>query len=170
MPLAFLTVALLREPFGSPVVQGFLDRIEGVFASAEASPGFLDRPRSDGEWGEICVPSHFEPVGTPLRLPTTLTLWQDLESVAAFSYRGAHGEALTKRREWFVPPVVPGYVAYWVAGDHRPTFEEACVRWDILHQSGPTPQAFDFKRPFCPEGQPYELDRARIKALGTIVP
>ena len=37
----------------------------------------------------------------------TLSLWKDLESVAAFIYHGAHGEALMKRRERFEKHKLP---------------------------------------------------------------
>ena len=54
----------------------------------------------------------------------TLSLWQDLESVAAFAYHGPHGEALAKRREWFEKYNLPVYVAWWVRADHRIDWKE----------------------------------------------
>lgn len=166
-----MTVGLLREPWGEPVVQGFVDAVPGVFGSAEGSPGFLGRSVRDVDvWGEFCVPEHFLQGGTdPLRVPSTLSLWEDLESVAAFSYRGAHGAALSQRKEWFVPPEVPGFVAWWVPDDHRPTFHEAVERWNSLHKQGSTPFAFDFRLPFDADGQTRTLDRERVRALGTSV-
>jgi len=34
-----------------------------------------------------------------------------------------------------------------------------------LHDHGPGPQAFTFKQPYGPDGEPVEIDRARVKAL-----
>ena len=38
--LAFVTVGILREPVGHEQVQGFLDRVSGVYQSADLSDGF----------------------------------------------------------------------------------------------------------------------------------
>lgn len=56
--------------------------------------------------------------------PTTLSLWADLESVFAFAYNGVHAglnaEALKHRKEWFLTPEWPTYVAWWVEDNHEP--------------------------------------------------
>jgi hypothetical protein len=95
-------------------------------------------------------------------------LWEDLESVAAFAYSGPHGEAMVHRREWFGEPTAPEYVAFWVDDEaDRVDWQEAADRLDHLNEHGPTPHAFDFKRPFDTEGNPTSLDRAKIKAKST---
>ena len=86
--------------------------------------------------------------------PTTLSLWNNLDPVYSFAYRGIHLEALQKRKEWFQTPEWPTYVAWWVGDDERPTLEEAARRLEHLHDNGPTPEAFTFKQPFDSEGKP----------------
>ena len=75
-------------------------------------------------WQPFATP-RFYVEGEHAGAPATLTVWDDLESVFAFAYYGVHGEALSKRKEWFVPPEWPTYVAWWVDDDHQPDWEEA---------------------------------------------
>ena len=94
----------------------------------------------------------------------TLSLWHDLESVAAFTYHGPHGEALTKRREWFEKHNLPVYVAWWVPRDHAIDWKEGNARLEHLHVNGPTAVSFDFARPFDSNGNASRLDREAVKA------
>ncbi len=166
--LAFYTIGILHEPWGHPRVQGFVDRIPTVFEAAEAGSGFVDRSRFDRDaqvetWGDFVMPRCFPPDSDPRQVPATLSLWTDLESVAAFAYHGAHGEAMGKRREWFQESGLPGYVAWWVPDGHQPDWAEAAERVDHFAAHGPTPYAFDFKRPFDADGRPASLDRETVR-------
>jgi hypothetical protein len=167
--VAFFTFGILHEVQGHPQVQGFFDRIARNFATAEQSDGFRGRSTLNPEtgqhsWGERPSPRFFlgdEHEGT--RAPRTLSLWEDLESVFAFAYSGVHAEALSRRKEWFLKPEWPTYVAWWVPDDHTPDWHEAKIRHEHLHDYGPSPYAFDFKHPFGPDGNPIEMDRALVK-------
>lgn len=155
--IAFFTFGILREPFGHEQVQGFFDRVGPAFAQAESAAGFVDRDR-DASWGPHASPRFYDEK-QHAGAPATLSLWADLESVCAFAYRNAHGEAFKKRRDWFLKPEWPTYVAWWVEDDHIPTWVEACQRHEYLHDHGPSPYAFNFKQPFDAKGQSTELDR-----------
>lgn len=74
-----------------------------------------------------------------------------------------HAEALSHRKEWFLKPEWPTYVAWWVPDEHPPEWREAAERHAYLHEHGPSPYAFDLKRPFGPNGEPLELDRSLMK-------
>ena len=166
--LAFLTVGLMHEDVYSARSKGFLDRAPGVYAAADRSDGFDSRSIRDyntwmHSWGEIATPACYACANDDRRLATTLSLWQDLESVAAFAYHGPHGEALTKRREWFPQTELPVYVAWWVPADASVSWPEANERLDHLHVNGPTPYAFTFAKPFDPLGNPVRLDAAAVK-------
>jgi hypothetical protein len=158
--LALYTFGVLREPVGHPNVQGFVDRIEATFASAEATPGFLGRLlAADRPTG--LAPRFFAPERHAAALQT-LSWWADLESAHAFSYRGTHAEALRHRKEWFVPPAWPTYVTWWIRDDRTLTWHEGIDALERLHAEGPTPRAFNFKRPFDSEGRNLALDRSRV--------
>lgn len=167
--LAFMTIGLLHEHVDSPRSQGFVDRIEAVFAAADVSDGFITRPMNDETtgnptWGGTQqTPAIFPDEEVVEQVPTTLSLWQDLESVFAYAYNGLHAEALSKRKTWFVKPEWPSYAAWWVDDTHLPSWPEACTRYDRLEQIGPSPEAFNFKRPFGPDGQPVKINWEAVR-------
>ncbi len=97
----------------------------------------------------------------------TLSLWDSLEAVAAYSYSGLHAEALARREEWFLKGPWPSYVAGWVAEDHRPRWSEGTERLDHLHAHGSTPRAFAFREPFNAQGARVLLDRAKVATAKT---
>lgn len=171
--LAFMTAATLHESYDHPRTQGFIERTGPTFAAAEASEGFIMRslwpdPDDVRIWGEWVVPRMFQSIDYENLVPPTLSLWQDIESVFAFAYNGVHAEAFRKRREWFAPLTMPGYVAWWVADDHIPTWQEGSQRFDQLEAEGPAPAAFDFKHPYGPDGQPVRIDREVVRRKAAI--
>lgn len=175
--VAFYTFGILHETREHPQSKGFYDRVPFVFESAENSEGFVDRAASrsledhDGRWGESSARPRFfvEDQHAPQDPPATISLWEDLESVYAFAYYGRHAEALSKRKEWFIKPEWPSYVAWWVEDDHIPAREEAAKRLEHLHENGSTSYAFDFKSPFDANGQPIRMDPAKIQERSQVV-
>ncbi len=162
--VAFLTFGVPLEPLDRPQNSDFVVRIDPTFEAAEASEGFVDRSVLDEEtglesWGDF-VPPRFVSNDEPWAV--TLSRWQDLESVFSFAYSGFHSETLRRRREWFVTPRWPTYVAWWVPDDHTPDYKEAMDRLERLHDEGPSPDAFDFKRPFDADGRPITLERTQV--------
>ncbi len=165
--LAVFTFGLFRKPADDPANQGFYDRNDGNLAAAERSDGFIARSGYDGDpgpetWGEQVFPRFYVERGDGWT-PATLSLWEDLESIFAFAYTGYHAEALRHGRTWFREGDWPPYVAWWVAGDHRPDWAEAVARHEQLYDEGPGPAAFNFAKPFTAAGEPTEIDRARAK-------
>ncbi|MBS1800350.1 MAG: DUF3291 domain-containing protein [Acidobacteria bacterium] len=159
----------MREPAGHAQVQGFVDRVPNVYRAADTSDGFHARSIRDvgtwlHSWGEIELPACYPAPPSNDYIATTLSLWHDLESVAAFTYHGPHGEALTKRRDWFEKHDLPIYVAWWVAADHSIDWKEGNARLEHLRVNGPTAVSFDFAHPFDPEGNATRLDREMVKA------
>ena len=121
--LAFTTFAIMKAPYGDPVVKGFEDMTPVVFAEAERSAGFIARAcevddvsadvpdgelasshlsnfeRDWGQWGEFAVPRFYQgghEIGTDSRAGT-LSLWRDVAAVHTFVYRSLHRKALAKR-------------------------------------------------------------------------
>jgi hypothetical protein len=164
--LAFYTFAVLRERPGHPLVEGFFERVASNNAAAAASEGFLGQSELDPvtgreSWGDLVMPRFFREE-VHAAAPRALSLWRDLESVFAFAYSGAHAEALTRRKEWFVRPEWPSYVAWWVEDHHLPDWHEAAARLEHLHDNGPSAYAFNFKEPYGPDGRPTVIDRSRL--------
>lgn len=163
--LAFFTLNVAREPFSSPQLKGFVERIEAILAQASATHGFLDFPpamRVGKDDPELVWPDA-KPAEAEAAM--TLSLWRDLDSVFSFAFAGLHAEALRLRREWTVAPDWPTYVAWWVDDDEEPTWHDAAQRHEWLRTRGSTADAFDFRAPFDAQGQPTPPVR---KPLGLI--
>lgn len=166
--LAFMTFGTLLEEFGHPVVQEFIDRVPGVYDAADRTPGFVDRSKRSLEdyshsWGEIVAPQCWGGV-TSMKTAATLSIWDDIESVAAFAYHGPHGDAMKKRHEWFEHPGLPEHVGWWIEGESDVNWQEAANRMDHLYDHGSTAHAFNLRKPFGPDGEPYQIDTSVVRA------
>lgn len=159
--LGFMTFGLLREDYGHPAVQGFVDRIADVFDVAEKAGGFVDHAvTGKADWGERVVPRFAD--GQLARAVSTLSIWQDVEAVSIYALQGVHSEALRKRYDWFPPADHPNHVAWWIDDDHRPTWTEGCERLEHLHDHGSSQKAFSLRSPFDAKGKPMKLDPAKL--------
>lgn len=160
--LVLYTIAILHEPPGSRMVQGFIDRIPSTFIAAELSEGFIDRVRELGDWGPTILPS-FVPEDEATCFAQTFSMWRDLESAYAYAYAGHHADGLKKRQHWFRKEAHPGYVCWWCPQDRQPDTTDAVARLEQLHAEGPSPNAFNFRCAFDAARAPAKLDRHVIK-------
>lgn len=95
----------------------------------------------------------------------TLSLWRDIEAARGFSYRGPHGAALRRRRDWFIPPTWPSHALWWVADDKVPTWTEAARKLEALDDDGPTGACFNFASCFDAAGRQIEARHSTAAAL-----
>jgi hypothetical protein len=163
--LAVYNFGMFREPADSAVNQGFRDLETPNFLAAERAVGFVGRAGYAGEsgppsWGEQVFPRFYVERGDG-GSPSTLSLWESLESLFAFAYSGIHAEALKRASDWLVEKRWPAYVLWWAVG--RPDWREAVTRFERLHDHGPSPEAFNFKTPFDCHGNPTAIDREAVK-------
>lgn len=178
--VAFTTFAVLKQPYAHVDNDTFNELEPIVFGASETSAGFVARAtavdtvttkwtnfgRDYGEWGMFAAPSFYtggREDDTDTRA-STLSVWEDLESVHAYAYSDVHLHALRNRREWFVHLPHRLYAAWWVPEGTVPTWQEACDRLELLNDRGPSPEAFDFIKPFTADGSPYRLRNARNAA------
>ena len=170
MRVAVMTMGVLQQPAGQAVVQGFFDRVPGVYAAADESPGFVARwdplLEPGHAWGEVQIPKCLVDTNKPTQMPATLSVWETLESVAAYAYRGAHREAVSRRQQWFKELGLPSHVIWWVADGSIPSWAEAAQRFDHLHGYGSTAFAFKFGEPFSAAGERCTLDSAQVRRMG----
>jgi hypothetical protein len=167
--LAMYNFGLHVAAADAPEVQGFVRREPLNFAAAEKAQGFVGRsgyrgtpgPRS---WGVMAYPRFLKGSGFDSG-PSSLSLWQDIESLMAFAYAGVHAEALKNARNWNTRNDWPPLVLWWVKAGRRPDWEQATERLEWLHDHGVGPHTFTFKEAFSPDGKPLEIDRGRVKAL-----
>jgi Domain of unknown function (DUF3291) len=166
--IAFTTFAIMKKAYGHPQVRGFEDLTPAAFRQAEQSPGFIARAtelddRTDltnferdwGHWGAFRVPRFydggFETISDTRA--STLSLWKSIEAVRAFVYSGVHKSALAGRGDWFRKPEWPTYAMWWTDPGHTPTWSDAIARLELLHDKGPSREAFTFAHPFAAPGE-----------------
>ena len=167
--LAIYNFGLHVDVFESPRVEGFRLREPFNFEAARRAEGFVGRsgyigvpgPRS---WGPKVNPRFI--VGSGFDdAPASLSLWASIEALMAFTYNGVHADALKHVRNWNQPQTWPSLVLWWVPERSRPAWADGAERLEFLHDNGPTPRAFTFKTPFCPDGEAIVIDREHVKAI-----
>jgi hypothetical protein len=165
--LAIYNFNNFRAPSADPANAGFHERNDPNFAAAERSDGFVARSGYDGDpgpasWGEQVYPRFYLENGDA-SAPSTLSLWRDLASLYAFVHSDIHREAMRHARQSFDPHRWPPYVLWWVEENHVPKWSEGVKRLELLHDMGPSPEAFDFRNPFDTDGRPMEFDRRSMR-------
>lgn len=157
------------DDYESAAVEGFRLREAANFEAAERALGFIGRSGYadvDGpvSWGVQVFPRFIAGSGFDAG-PSSLSLWQDIESLMAFSYSGVHADALKHARHWNRKQAWPPLVLWWVEAGSLPDWAEGAARLENLHDHGAGPCAFTFKQPFDANGEAAVPDRARIRCL-----
>ncbi|MGW4946436.1 DUF3291 domain-containing protein [Actinoplanes sp. NPDC004185] len=140
--LAQFNVARLRAPLTDPSNVDFVVGLELINALADSAPGFVWR-LAEGPDGDATAVRPLDP-----DIIVTLSVWDSIESLRAFSYQSAHLDYLRRRRDWFLPHDRPAsLVLWWIPAGHVPTVEEACERLELV-AAGASPEAFTFRQAF----------------------
>jgi hypothetical protein len=130
----------------SPIMAGFVDQRETLNTLAENSPGYVWQYSPDENYF-----AHIRPFyGDDDLILVNLSVWQDVESLHAYTYKTSHGKAMTKRRNWFTKVHDVYLVMWWVAPGHNPTIAESEAKLAYLRSHGPSPSAFTFRQTFNP--------------------
>ena len=145
--LAQLNIARMKFDMESPEMSDFVDALDPVNATADASPGFVWRLQDDN--GNATSQLIWD---DPQWL-VNVTVWENLESLKRFVRSELHLRIMQRRREWFAALAEAYVVLWWVPAGHQPTVAEAQSRLEKLRADGPGPEAFNFARPFPPPGE-----------------
>jgi hypothetical protein len=86
-----------------------------------------------------------------------VSVWESLESLAAFVYTSVHRPVMGRRRQWFARFDGPYTALWWVPHGHTPGVEEAKERIEHLRAHGATAFAFTFKSLFPAPDEPLLL-------------
>jgi hypothetical protein len=141
--LAQINIGKFRLPVSDPANADFVNNLDRVNAAAEQQPGFVWRLKGDGNSAIDLQPFDDPNIGI------NMSVWTDLDSLVAFTYRdAAHRDIMKRRREWFER--IEFYMAlWWVPAGHLPTIDEGKAKIELLERLGPTADAFTFKKPFA---------------------
>jgi len=146
--LAQANIAHMRAPLEDPIMEGFRLQLDRINAVADASSGFVWRLQTEA--GDATgIRAYDDP-----RILFNMSVWESIEALHAYVYRSEHAGPLRDRRRWFEPLGAPILVLWWIPAGHIPTIDEARSRFDWLAARGPTADAFTFRQPFAPPGQP----------------
>ena len=145
--LAQFNVARMRAPVDHPLMEGFRSQLERINALADGSPGFVWRLQTEGG-DATAIRAYADPL-----VIVNMSVWESLEALHAYVYKGPHVGPVRDRRQWFEPATVPVLVLWWVPEGHVPSVEEAISRLEHLRAHGPTASAFTFREPFPPPGE-----------------
>lgn len=156
--VAIMTFGISRLKRNSPALSPFYPYVPKVLQAARASPGFT---AMQPDLGPMMHPRFYDDECREhdLEVSQVLFLWENLESVIAFSYSGIHQEALraNHNNEWFRHERWPSYAVWWT----RPsdvTWAVGSEKLERLHSMGPTADAFDFRNLFGPAGGTYNVN------------
>ena len=83
-----------------------------------------------------------------------MSVWESVETLAAFVYSAQHRPVLRRRREWFERMDDAQTALWWIRPGTIPTTDEAEDRVRFLRTHGPTTCAFTLRVHFPPPGGP----------------
>lgn len=144
--LAQLNIGRLVAPLESPEVAPFVAALEPINALADGAPGFVWRLQTD-EGDATSVRAWDDD-----RMLLNMSVWESIEALREFVYRGDHVEVMRRRREWFEQMAQVYMVLWWVPAGTVPTVDEAIARLAQLEAHGPTADAFTFRESFPQPG------------------
>lgn len=142
--LAQVNIVRLLAPFDSAELADYKLSVEPLNILADGSPGFVWRLQSDA--GDATSIQAYE---DPMIL-INLSVWEDIETLKAYTYRSDHATIMKRRRKWFAKLKSVTLALWWIEAGTVPTAEQARQRLDFLDQYGPTSFAFTFKTLFNP--------------------
>lgn len=146
--LAQLNIGRIRAPLDSPVMSGFVERLDEINALADASPGFVWRLQT-ASGNATDVRAYDDDM-----LLVNLSVWKSVDALKHYVYKTSHAELLRGRTQWFEKFDGPYVVLWWIPAGHMPTVQEAKARLEHLRQNGPSRYAFTLKEVFEPVQQP----------------
>ena len=136
--LAQINVARLKSPIDSPLLAGFVARIDEINALADSADGFVWRLQSPE--GNATYIRAFDDES----ILVNLSVWESVEALKRYVYRTAHAELLRDRRKWFEHFDGAWLAMWWIAAGHIPSVEEAKARLEHFRTRGPSSLAFGF--------------------------
>src|SRR4051812_39959860 len=139
--LAQVNIARMRAPIDSELLAGFVALLPSINAAADVSPGFVWRLQSEA--GDATAVRAYD---DPLVL-FNLSVWESVEALRNYSYKGSHVAVFRNRSEWFERPAGPVVALWWIPAGHLPGVAEGVQRLEYQQTHGETPAAFSLSRP-----------------------
>jgi hypothetical protein len=142
--LTQVNIARMVAPLDSPVMAGFVARLDELNQLADRSPGFVWRFQSDSGNATYLRPYDDD------RIIFNLSVWESADHLKAYVYRTAHADMIRQRAQWFESSDQSPLALWWIPAGTLPTVDEAKARLAHLRQHGPSAHAFGFRQVFPP--------------------
>ena len=142
--LAQVNIARMLAPLDSPVMAGFVAKLDELNALADRSPGFVWRLIEANGNATYLRPYEDD------RILFNLSVWQTPDLLKAYVYRTGHADMIRQRQQWFEPSDEAVLALWWIPVGHLPGAEEAKERLAHLRKHGATARAFGFRPLFPP--------------------
>lgn len=139
--LAQFNITKLKANLDDPIMKEFKDFLAPVNQLAETSPGYIWRFKDESGEAAIDVETPFE---DPM-IFVNMSVWEDYESLRAYTYDTVHSYFLKSRKRWSEKMDHHQVVLWWIEKGHIPTLAEAKAKLDQIEHSGPTPSAFNLR-------------------------
>jgi len=142
--LAQINVGRMLGSLDSPVMAGFVAQLDHINSLADASPGFVWR---------LTDATSVQAFEDPMIL-VNMSVWESVEALRDYAYRGGHREPLRDRLQWFERPKEAHMALWWVPAGHIPSVAEARDRLEFRRAHGDSPVAFASAKPFPAPEEP----------------
>jgi Domain of unknown function (DUF3291) len=142
--LAQINIGRLVAPIDHAQLADFAALLDPTNAVADAAPGFIWRLQTDDGNATGVQAFEWDAEGSA-GVIVNLSVWADVESLAAFVFGDMHREVMRRRREWFHRMSEAYTACWWVPAGHRPTTAEAEDRIRNLRANGSNPDAFTIR-------------------------
>jgi len=140
--LAQINIARMLAPIDDPMMSEFVAQLAPVNALADFTPGFVWRLQAES--GDATSIKVYDDDTIILNL----TVWESVEALREFVYKGAHHSVLRDRKRWFEKFDGPYTTLWWVPAGHIPGTDEAKERLEYLREHGDSEYAFSFQHIF----------------------
>jgi hypothetical protein len=149
--LAQVNIGRLLAPLDSPLLQTFTARLDEVNALADAAPGFVWRLQTQDGNATAVQGFEWDQAGSAGML-VNMSVWESVETLAAYVYSGEHRAVLRRRREWFAQMREAWSALWWIPAGTVPSVADAEDRVRLLRARGPGPAAFTLRQHYPPPG------------------
>ena len=140
--LAEFNFGTLRHDWDDPRIADFQNNLDRVNGLAARSPGFVWRLDDAAmETAQLDANGVFD---NP-RTASTLSVWEDFDSLWNFVWKTVHRRFYDRRAEWYDAKGNGNFVMWWVPVGHRPDVAEGMARFEQLQTHGSSDFAFGWK-------------------------
>ena len=143
--IAQANVARALASLDDAMMADFIDALAPINRLADEADGIVWRLQDES--GDATGISIFD---DPMMI-INMSVWEDVESLFAFTYKSDHVDIFRRRGDWFSKLDKPHLVLWWTPRNKMPKPQDCRLRLEHLIDQGPTPYAFTFKQQFTVE-------------------